>query len=127
MRQPHVRQMGLKRPPEMFVSTAATNAGATTVGGRGRRSTGVQLYLHRGYRALHAAGSDPVWPMYCFDELKAQFESLGSAVQLSDQPKDSASPVVRKHGQRRRLGGATAGRHGLYRPHLKAWGCPPHS
>ena len=26
-----------------------------------------------------------------------------------------------------RLGGATAGHHGLHRLHLKAWGCPPHS
>ena len=91
MRQPHVRHMGLKRPPEMFVSTAATNAASAATG---RKRAGVQLYLHRSYRALHAAGSDPVWPMYCFDELKAQFESLGSAVQISTELKDTASPVV---------------------------------
>jgi len=32
-----------------------------------------------------------------------------------------------QHCQSGRLGGAMAGRHGLLRLHLKAWGCPPHS
>ena len=35
--------------------------------------------------------------------------------------------AVPQRGQSVRLGDATTGHHGLHCPHLKAFGCPPHS
>ena len=56
--------------------------------------------------------------------------SLSAELPPLPAPPDALMPVLPtalRHGRSGRLGGATAGLHGLLSLHLKAWGCSPHS
>ena len=54
-------------------------------------------------------------------------EPVVSSYRLAKTATLTVLPTALRHGRSGRLGGATAGLHGLLRLHLKAWGCPSHS
>jgi len=105
-------------PPEVGAAAAAAAAAA---------GTGAPLKGQGGVQVILLQLELPLEPMLLV-AATARARGCGVALKASPLPSNYvAKAEAPRDGPSGRLGGATAGHHGLIRLHLKAWSCPPHS